>query len=1396
MKPSYRKNRFLLLQTSAALALLVNQATAVTFTWDGSDGAGWNTAGNWVGAAAPASTNTTDIIISGTANVAQMYSGGAVGISYTIKSLTFDATNDAGTTFLMQTTTNPNQGARNLTFAAASGNATLTVESGSTGNKVITRTTTGTGNAATIILTSSLDVIHNGSGTLTLGNSVNASVTGGGGINKSGTGTLSLPGANDYTGATTISDGTLALGSGGTTGSLTATTSIINNGNLTINRSNAFSQATDLGAGVAITGTGSFTQAGAGTTTLTAANTYTGDTTINAGTLQFAKTASFYNDAVDATTAAKLTINSGGTAAFNIGGAGEFTEANIVTLLGASNGTLGFKTGAILGLDTTNATGGNFTPAGAITNPTGSTSLGLTKLGTGTLTLNVTNTYTGTTTLSAGVLNLGVAESVGVSGPLGNSAAANPGSIVLSGGTLQYSASNTHDYSGRFSTAVSQSYNVDTSGKNVTWATNLTSSDGILSKNGAGTLTLAGANSHAGVTTVSGGTLALANTNALQNSTLDTGASGSQAVSFAVAGTNTYALGGLQGSDDLMAGANSLSVGSNGSTTTFAGAISSSGGLTKFGAGALSLTGANTYTGTTTLSAGVLILGVAESVGVSGPLGNSAASNPGSIVLGGGTLQHSASNTRDYSGRFSTAANQLYNVNTNGQNVTWATNLTSSGGILTKSGTGSLTLTGDNTFSGGVIINATSGTLIAGHNNALGTGTVSLAGNNATLELVNGITVANAMTVAEFGNGKFIRLQSGATSAITGNITISETSLNLFDLFADTGGTLTVSGIISGTGFEKTGAGTVILTAAHTFTGLTTVSAGTLNLGGGTSTGSLPSTSLNLGGGTLSYTRTGNQTQTFTTTSITAGLSAVSVVSGNTLNLGTITRTAGTIDFSSVGAGTVAALTESNVNGIIPGATFGSTWAVANGADTAITGLASYALSSAAGTTAANYTGANIDVDNSAGTLAGVITPSSLRFNAAAANSVTLAAGTNSISSGIMVTSAVGNNLSTISGGTLTGAASSDLVVSQQNTSNGLTIGSVIVNNTAATGLIKSGAGLLTLTATNTYTGATKVTAGTLQLGNGSTTGKLSINVLSAISVSSGATFAVNRSNAVTQGTDFSSAAITGAGSFTQAGSGTTTLNAVNTYTGATAVNAGTLSLAATGSIATSSSVAVGAAGRLDTSAQTTYTIPGAQPLALGIDATGSGASGRIAAAGLNISNAVVTYNITGTPDDPVYVLATYTSLTGTFASVPAPPAGYTLDYAYEGNKIALVLPASNNYASWADDNGIPGEPASGDFENDGITNIVEYALGTSPTVSTQPAGVLSGNVITFTKGAAAIANGDVSWVIETSQTLAAASWTAVVTQPAADPALTISYTLTPSTPEKNFARLKVIQTP
>ena len=104
-------------------------------------------------------------------------------------------------------------------------------------------------------------------------------------LTKEGTGTWILSGTNTYNGDTTISAGTLQIGNGGTTGRLTATSGIVNNASLVINRGDDFTQATDLGAAAIISGTGSLTQAGTGTTTLTALNTYSGDTNVNAGIL-------------------------------------------------------------------------------------------------------------------------------------------------------------------------------------------------------------------------------------------------------------------------------------------------------------------------------------------------------------------------------------------------------------------------------------------------------------------------------------------------------------------------------------------------------------------------------------------------------------------------------------------------------------------------------------------------------------------------------------------------------------------------------------------------------------------------------------------------------------------------------------------------------------------------------------------------------------------------------------------------------------------------------------------------------------------------------------------------------------------------------------------------------
>ena len=83
-----------------------------------------------------------------------------------------------------------------------------------------------------------------------------------------------------YSGTTTISAGTLQIGAGSTSGSLSSSTSITNNANIVFNRSDSLTVSN------AISGTGNLTQAGAGTLILTGNNGYTGTTTINAGTLQ------------------------------------------------------------------------------------------------------------------------------------------------------------------------------------------------------------------------------------------------------------------------------------------------------------------------------------------------------------------------------------------------------------------------------------------------------------------------------------------------------------------------------------------------------------------------------------------------------------------------------------------------------------------------------------------------------------------------------------------------------------------------------------------------------------------------------------------------------------------------------------------------------------------------------------------------------------------------------------------------------------------------------------------------------------------------------------------------------------------------------------------------------
>ncbi|MEI7909492.1 MAG: autotransporter-associated beta strand repeat-containing protein [Verrucomicrobiota bacterium] len=273
---------------------------------------------------------------------------------------------------------------------------------------------------------------------------------------------------------------------------------------------------------------------------------------------------------------------------------------------------------------------------------------------------------------------------------------------------------------------------------------------------------------------------------------------------------------------------------------------------------------------------------------------------------------------------------------------------------------------------------------------------------------------------------------------------------------------------------------------------------------------------------------------------------------------------------------------------------------------------------------------------------------------------------------------------------------------------------------------------------------------------------------------------------------------IGGAYGITKNNGGTLALTGSSSYTGNTIIAQGTLKLGAAGSIASSASVTINAGATLDTSAQATYAIPGAQPLALGIDASASGSSGRIVAADLDITNAIITYNFTGTPSAPVYVLATYTGLTGTaFASASTPPSGYTLDYAYQGDKIALVQGGGSGYSAWQAANSSAGG-LNADHDNDGVSNGIEYFVGGTTNTTgftalpdvTQIGGTHS---VTWTKAGTYPGVYPIDFVVETSTTLVG-TWTpAALGTGAGQVEITgndVKYTFPAGT--RNFARLKV----
>jgi autotransporter-associated beta strand protein len=557
---------------------------------------------------------------------------------------------------------------------------------------------------------------------------------------------------------------------------------------------------------------------------------------------------------------------------------------------------------------------------------------GFTKDGPGTLILNYADNATnisGNVVVSAGTLSiqskaLTYATSVAINGgtlvSATTTANAIGGTISFGGGTLQYNQNPGTDYSAQFSTAANQQYriNVITAAGPVdrvaTFSTNLSSEGGTLTKLGTGVLILNAANTFNGATTVSAGTLQLNNSLALQNSPINTTGSitGNSTQGIILNAVTTPTFGGLTG-DKNLASLFNTSTGNYSSVTnvtlnpgtgashSYSGVIADGAtgmSLTKSGVGTQTLTGPNTYTGATTVSAGTLTLGasgvISDSsvVNLDGGILNTAdgvvetlhsiQATTGKLLLGNSSALGSADITLlndsvvhnidvGLNGTLRLAANKTLT-----QTATGVTAQLAAGDSLTLDiGTGGFAhLSGVINSGGGdgAVIKTGNGTLRV-------TGATSQWGGNTLIE--NGTlefnTIANFDIVSSLGDGDnggtndaIIQIGSASTAATLKMIgTEAKNSSNRTFQLGNAGGTigvdniaqtLTLSGIISnadasGT-LTKDGAGTLVLSGPNTYSGGTTVSNGILLVNNTTGSGTGNGTVAVDGGATLGGTGT------------------------------------------------------------------------------------------------------------------------------------------------------------------------------------------------------------------------------------------------------------------------------------------------------------------------------------------------------------------------------------------------------------------------------------------------------------------------------------------------------------------------------------------------------------
>jgi fibronectin-binding autotransporter adhesin len=193
-----------------------------------------------------------------------------------------------------------------------------------------------------------------------------------------------------------------------------------------------------------------------------------------------------------------------------------------------------------------------------------------------------------------------------------------------------------------------------------------------------------------------------------------------------------------------------------------------------------------------------------------------------------------------------------------------------------------------------------------------------------------------------------------------------------------------------------------------------------------------------------------------------------------------------------------------------------------------------------------------------------------------------------------------------------------------------------------------------------------------------------------------------------------------GTGGVVKTGAGTLNLNGIHTYPGLTNVNAGTLGGSGTfaGAIAVLSGAELNPGVTTGVLAADSVNIAAGGTLVIDLAESGTVAADQLRVAN-NLTISGATLDLNGTPTSRVYLLATYGTLTGTFAA-PSIPSGYTLDYAFGGNRIAITR-AATAFDGFIDPlfPGNPNDPAyvgpNADPDADGDSNLLEFALGGDP---------------------------------------------------------------------------------